>query len=610
MTAACERVITIPELLASLVRFLSRTDLVRLARTNRTIYTNCSPLLWQSLDLLQDSSYSSRLLDSQEGLQALADNHDLVRAIAWGAEFSSHYFQALLVYLNITPALQSISTSALLHPDWGSMRNSAASSVTPLPPLLELERLRVRIPTIPYAKKIPGQPEIHPFDCHLHRNLWLARVNHQTLTYLDCEQLLLESPRVVRDLCRTISQLTHLRTLRLGAQPNFFIAEKREVLQAILFSCPASLVQLSLKFRHINRTNPPLAMDPVESDWDFHQGPLVMMTAPLLRLKSLTLPSMPNAQLVTVLQLFLKRCRTVEVLELPGLQRVVDGVSSVVTLMAELCRFTTDLLFPSTCDAQLLRLILNALPVGRLQSLYCKIANSKTVRMRAALTRHSATLRKIELTGHHYISSSMIQAVLTSCGGLETFRATRHKNHRSADSCLTLADAVEDEWVCARIRHLTINIKMMTVPQYLNDPSCATWTERDHSHWEHFGRLYAQIGRLVCLEVLDLKAIGWKGMPIGLGVDDVVRGKKAGHLAAWSGLNMLRELRGFYVWTQGDDWARIGVREADWFGSHLPALRLVMFSLLDDGEGYRMLRARRPWLKLRTGPSRWPSREF
>ncbi|KAK5797296.1 hypothetical protein F5H01DRAFT_327348 [Linnemannia elongata] len=296
----------------------------------------------------QDSSYSSRLLDSQEGLQALADNHDLVRAIAWGAEFSSHYFQALLVYLNITPALQSIPTSALLHPDWGSMRTSAASSVAPLPPLLELERLRVRIPTIPYAEKIPGPLKIHPFDCHLHRNLWLARVNHQTLTYLDCEQLLLESPLVVRDLCRTISQLTHLRTLRLGAQPHFFIAEKREVLQAIIFSCPASLVQLSLKFRHINRTNPPLAMDPVESDWDFHQGPLVMMTAPLLRLKSLTLPSMPNAQLVAVLQLFLKRCRTVEVLKLPGLYSVVDGVSSVVTLMAELCRFTTDLLFPKS----------------------------------------------------------------------------------------------------------------------------------------------------------------------------------------------------------------------------------------------------------------------
>ncbi|KAF9277029.1 hypothetical protein BGZ88_001397 [Linnemannia elongata] len=71
------------------------------------------------------------------------------------------------------------------------------------------------------------------------------------------------------------------------------------------------------------------------------------MTAPLLRLKSLTLPSMPNAQLVAVLQLFLKRCRTVEILELPGLHSVVDGVSSVVTLTAELCRFTTDLLLPN-----------------------------------------------------------------------------------------------------------------------------------------------------------------------------------------------------------------------------------------------------------------------
>lgn len=606
MTSACERFIGIPELLASLVRFLSRTDLIRLARANRTIYTDCSPLLWQSLDLLQDSSCSSRLLDSQEGLQALDDNHDLVRAVAWGTGFSSHYFQALLVYLNTSPALQSVPTDALLHEAWGSMCTPAASSVTPLPPFLGLECLKVRMPEIPSAEEISDLQEIHPFNCHLHQNLWLARLNHQTLTYLDCTQLLLESPRVVRDLCRTISQLTHLRTLRLATQSRLFYSEKRGVLQAIIFSCPVSLGQLFLTNIYMTCTNPPPAMDPVEGDWDFDQGPLIMATEPLPRLKRLTLPSMPRADLRAVLQLFLGRCHTVEVLELPTLCGDVDGRSSVVELMTKLCHFITDLLIPVTCDTQVLMRILKALPVGRLQGLCCDIMGSNRVEVGAALTRHSTTLRRIEMTSRYNLPSEVIQAVLTSCKVLEIFRATGYGNYVRAGNYLTLADAVEDEWVCARIRCLEINI-LMANPQYLNDPSCATWTERDHIQWEHLGRLYAQIGRLACLEVLDLKAVGWKGMPIGLGVDDVVRGKKAGHLVAWSGLNRLRELRGFYIRTQGDDWARIGEREADWFVNHLPALRLVMFPLLDDGEGYRMLRARRPWLKLCVGISRWSS---
>lgn len=610
MTMACERFIAIPELLASLVRFLSRTDLIRLASTNHTIYTDCSPLLWQSLDLLQDPSCSSRLLDSQEGLQALSDNHDLVRTVAWGTDFSSHYFQALLVYLNTTPALQSVPTDALLHEDWGSMRIPAAASVTPLPPLLGLERLTACMPKILPTKRLSEPQEIQSFNCYLHQNLWLTRLNHQTLTYLDCNQMLFESPRAVRDLCRTISQLTHLRTLRLATQSHLFYAKQREVLQAIFFSCPTSLVQLFLKHMQVAYSNPLPTMDPVEGDLDFDQGPLIMTTEPLPRLKRLSLSCRPHVDLVADLQLLLRRCRTVEVLELPHLQGHVDGKLPLVKSMTELCLLVTDLLIPGTCEARVLLPILNALPVGRLQTLCCHIENLKRVRMSPALIRHSASLRRIDVTGHLSIPSAMIQAVLTSCRVLESFRAIGYRDQGREGNSLTLADAVEDEWVCARIRCLEINILMSKedkIPQYLNDPSCATWTEWDHSHWEQLGGLYAQIGRLACLEVLDLKAVGWKGMPIGLGVDDVVRGKKAGYLAAWSGLNRLRELRGFYIWTQGDDWARIGESEADWFGKHLPALRLVMFPLLDDGDGYRMLRAKRPRLKLCVGISRWSS---
>jgi hypothetical protein len=163
-----------------------------------------------------------------------------------------------------------------------------------------------------------------------------------------------------------------------------------------------------------------------------------------------------------------------------------------------------------------------------------------------------------------------------------------------------MTDAVESDWACRKIRHLEIGILMGgRCPQYLNDPSCATWTETDYRHWELLGRLYAQIGLLTQLEVLELEAVRWKGMPIGLGVEDEVKGKKVGHLEMLSGLTKLRKIRGIYPWIQGDDRARIGEREAEWFMSNLPRLSVITFSLLSDSEGSRMLRAGRPWLKLR-----------
>ncbi|KAG0079909.1 hypothetical protein BGZ90_001318 [Linnemannia elongata] len=140
-------------------------------------------------------------------------------------------------------------------------------------------------------------------------------------------------------------------------------------------------------------------------------------------------------------------------------------------------------------------------------------------------------------------------------------------------------------------------------PKYLyiynhHHPSKASWTERDHRHWEELGKFYAQIGSLTRLEVLNLKAIGEDYLELTgslspfetclpglLALEDpTTTDGQIGHLSKLTGLTKLRELRGSFVWTNKEAAARMGEREVDWFATHLPALRIATFVARVDKE--------------------------
>ncbi|KAG9063346.1 hypothetical protein KI688_004228 [Linnemannia hyalina] len=210
MTTACESFFTLPELIALITPpHLSRQDIVYLSLANR--------LSWP-----------------HPRLQALYNNIDAVRAVYWKADFSWSYFQAVLAYLNTTLTRSSagpdalkdtekdvVSTDALTHPAYKGMEISESLPAISLPPLRRLTICKAFIGTDSYGSSNVDLPWGYLYEPQHHQTFWLLCLNSSTLLHLDLWTLDINSSMVMRDLCRTISGLQHLRTLKLhGLAPN------------------------------------------------------------------------------------------------------------------------------------------------------------------------------------------------------------------------------------------------------------------------------------------------------------------------------------------------------------------------------------------------------
>ncbi|KAF9120844.1 hypothetical protein BGX30_002925 [Mortierella sp. GBA39] len=616
MTAAYNTFISIPELVACLTPLITRHDLIQLARINRTFHAVCTPLLWHTLDL-KDNTVLSRLLISPHGLRAIGTHAHLICAIAWRPNFSWYYFRALWVYLNTTFPLPSehkaISTTVLAHRQWGNLEYSPLSFLVPLPPLLGLSRLKACMTSYLSDTLMHGVPT-YSLDNHLHQIMWLVRLNGATLTHLNITQLSLICVRVVRDISRTISQLPCLRVLKLKTQPGHSLT--RDAFESLFYSCPASLVDLKIACQ-ISRETFWYSRDPVVGDWDYDQGPLVQRGMPLLHLKSLHIPAMPLQDLAQVYGTVLGQCPALESLELPKLGQLTDDMLFVIASISELCPRISTLSFPEGCFAEHVTMVLETLPEQQLKNLcYSSYNDPDPEPMITTWIRHSVTLRRIEFTHTSRILSSVIQAALTTCEGLEVLNVTCRTGSERA--CLIFANAIESEWVCKKIRELVMNVWITSSgmnPSYMEDQTKATWTEENWRHWEDLGKFYSQIGSLTRLEILDLQAVGKIDnsvtynthreyflsptetcLPGLLALEDAEKGK-IGYLGKLAGLTRLQELRGSVVWTQRDNLTMIGEKEVDWFVNHLPSLEMATFEK-KFSVPLQTLKSRRPRLRL------------
>jgi hypothetical protein len=621
MNAAYNIFITIPELVACLTPFISRHDIIQLIRINRTFNAVCTPLFWHTLDL-EDSNLLSRLLVSPHGLRALRNHAHLICSVAWRPNFSWYYFRALWVYLNTTtplpPEHQVISTAVLAHRQWGNLEYSPSSFLVPLPPLIGLSRLKACM--FSHAEDgLEGVPTYN-FDNHLHQIMWLTRLNGATLTHLDVSQLSLTCARVVKDICRTISQLPCLRFLHLQSQQGHFLS--RYSLESLFYSCPTSLVDLKVDYLRVaNQSSGEVSrysQHPIVGDWDYDQGPMVLRDAPLLYLKSFVISDMPAQDLEQVFGTVVSQCLALESLELPKLSKLSDDMLFVIASIGELCPRISTLSFPEGCLAEHVMMVLEGLPEQQLRNLCYRFYNDPDPEsMITTWTRHSTTLRRIEFTHAIRIQSSVIQAALTTCEGLEVFNVTNRGGPQRI--CLIFANAIESEWVCKGIRELVIGVwvtRSGNNPEYMKDQSKATWTDVNHRHWEDLGKFYSKIGALTRLEILDLRSIGDSEMlsndnaqrqylpplnetcfPGLLALEDMDHGK-IGYLSKLAGLTHLRELRGSFVWSQKDNLEMIGEREVDWFVNHLPSLEMANFGRITFNTPLQKLALRRPRLRV------------
>ncbi|KAK3838952.1 MAG: hypothetical protein J3R72DRAFT_448271 [Linnemannia gamsii] len=608
MTPACIRFINIPELVACLTPFLEKRDISHLSKVSRTFHAACNHHVWEILNL-GNVCLAGRICRSPEALQAFIRHASVIRSVDWDPHFSWHYLPALWTYLRTMPAPErkKISIAALSHMTWGKMRFYSKPVLVPLPPLLALSRLKARVhcnsPTT-----LPVEMPDYDRDSHLHQTLWLVRLNCKTMTHLDIGELDYKSTRVIRDLCRTVSQLKRLKTLRLGARRRGSI--HRQSLESLFFCCPESLVEFNVTSSYADHTAS-FNMNPLKRDWDFRQGPLVLRETPLLHLKRLVMTSVVGKDLARVFRSFLEHAPALEALHFSDLGVISDDMELVLVSIGKVCPRISDL-ETEKCSGKLLRTILEALPVQHLKCLKClKQINSgeDPQTMIDTWIRHSTTLRQIELCDSTQVDSTVIQAALKTLRALEVLRVTARSSLMKV--CLKLEHAVESGWVCTGLRHLEILISTTPAgdsPAYLKDHSKASWTEENHRHWENLGKFYSQIASLARLEVLNLRSVGLAGLnhqndvpvektclPGLMFLADPSTGR-LGYLSTLEPLKRLRELRGSFRWIHEAVQERVGEREVDWFVNHLPKLELVAFG----GGSYefvQMLHKRRPGLK-------------
>lgn len=399
---------------------------------------------------------------------------------------------------------------------------------------------------------------------------------------------------VVRDLCRTISGLQHLRTLQLnGLAPNNIPSQS---LEAIFFSCPASLEELHV-LPIVEDREEILQLDPWETDWDYGQGPLVPRKEPLRHLKTLEIPSSYTGYQAPLLCRILEHCPTLESLLVPSLKDLVDS-EKVAETIGKHCPHVTSLEMPNPFrdnKGATMMSIMEAIPGQQLKTfkLFAYLDHFPD-RLRAAWTRHSETLRRIELTSCRTLASAVLRAVLTNCQALEVLELSEFY---SSKCCLTLEDAIMDRWACTRIQTLNIPVKLTPdgkSPVYLTDPSKGWWDKDDHANWGMLGKFYAQIGALTGLRVLDLRSAASTHIPSEVAPDHMQEvpfeknclpgmlvledpSIRLGYLSEFAGLTKLQEFRGSIVWKHMAEETRMGEREVDWFVEHLPALSVAHF---------------------------------
>ncbi|KAF8929369.1 hypothetical protein BGZ47_001093 [Haplosporangium gracile] len=379
----------------------------------------------------------------------------------------------------------------------------------PLPPLLRLTRLEAHICFYSKDSFLTPQTGCNHNE-HLHQVLWLVRLNSDTLKHLELTELTLTDNGVIRDIARTLSQLHRLETLRMTTHLGKVFT--RREFETFFFSCPASLVRCHIANVLHNTWTADGNLDPIiDQDWDYDQGPLVLHTTPLRHLKSLRVPIMPRSEQASVLQSLIQHCPSLEHLQLPFFDNAAKGLQPVIESLAQQCPHISSLTFHSGCLGEYLPRIMELLPAQGLKALFFRhYHDSDSERMIAAISRHSTSLRRIELTHCTRVGSTVIQAVLTTCRTLEVFRVHGRQSQVTTVS-ISLAHAVEQDWVCKLLRELTIPVWITPDgrdSKYLIvDPSKESWTEDELRYWEDLGRLYTQIGSLTQLEVLNLKAV-------------------------------------------------------------------------------------------------------
>lgn len=615
MATPCEQFFGIQELVDVLTSFLTQLDLSRLTRTNRSVYTSCTPAFYRKLSIVVGNG-KLRVFNSTTGMAALARNIQHVRKAFFGVEEQAYYYNCVLAFEKLHSHQSTDMYPPQQRPDWLPPADLLQHELIPLPPMTNLLDFSFTFDTANNPYKLPS--------CLDHRAMmaqlsWMMSLNHRNLTHLRIADI----PKYgVREgdwqvLCRAISELTELKELDVS-----FETWKDDIFQTgidVFFSCRPSIRRLRMRAFEGGEED---EEEGEENDGDDSTGSdkgsqqkdqsrsrkdndedrdlvyLPRRQKPLINLEMLELWDI-GAQDSTsdVLSVF-AHCPNIKQLSIYSLAgyREVDVIGEYI---GSRCSRIESLIYSSTGDSgaddSLPFKIMDALPARQLKQIQCHGLFEEALTLShnfPRLARHFDTLQELVLHRTGSIARISIASVFRECSNLESLLIQCHSR---IGSFIGLSDAIDGPWNCLRLRRLNLSISECGLPveagvkPYYSRSTPISLNADETRHFARLGSLYQRIGALTELRELSLKMVTRIGQSYSgarldcegmfhamLSLGDAEAGRP-GFLNQLAGLSKLEKLEGSVRLNEEEAKVTIGWDEVRWMDMHWPRLVKARF---------------------------------
>ncbi|KAF9136006.1 hypothetical protein BGW39_009058 [Mortierella sp. 14UC] len=236
---------------------------------------------------------------------------------------------------------------------------------------------------------------------------------------------------------------------------------------------------------------------------------------PLYNLKKLVAWGMEHSTVSEILSVF-DHCPNIDRLKVPSVSFAPTS-PELVTLarsISDRCPHLRTLSVLDDPDGPLLVSLMEAMPANQLEAVKINTFEYSGIDLattRRVFTNHAASLRLVNLRYTTGMSSKDMMVIFEVCAGLEEFK--KHPSPYSGDVFITLSDAIAVPWASKKIKHLELTIGIpdlvgVDIPYYSRrGPGPVMLEVQERERFDKLEKFYRQIGGLVELEYLDLRAV-------------------------------------------------------------------------------------------------------
>ncbi|KAK5808027.1 hypothetical protein F5H01DRAFT_353122 [Linnemannia elongata] len=582
MSGAFERFFNITELVGHLTVYLASKDILRLTRTCRKTHTRCTPSLFRTLTR---HNSNCRQFASTPALLALSRNSQHVKELSLQLCDLVFYYNCLLTFQDINSHL---SDTPPTRPSWLPPLDIHAYQFIALPPMTRLSRLTVdvrRSGYCPYKLPSAGNPR-----GTFAQMTWFTSLSPR-LTSLSLQGVSIAVPDSCRRLEDVIAGLHAIKELELAidSRDNMRFA----ILSRLLFNCPSSLRDLRLDF--------------VWSWTDEDEGEIVVAEArrqqPLINLKELWIRGVRDWNSATDIRSIFAHCPNINKLSLSTFMghQETDGIEQFISKQCPRIESLDFSCYNSNLSDSFPFRIMNLLPFQQITELayHGTLFDDSNFKTEVVFQRHSTTLRSIDINGSGPLPKALFPTITKECCNLNVLLISFDT---CSDSYIAFDDALQTQWSCTKLTHLTFGISGCELPvepgvkPYYRRPTPITLTEVETQHFSRLENLYRQIGSLTALQELDLKMVtlGEPQLVAGMLVDEWwinkpstsfpamlsirdISTNRPGYLHHLSGLKQLKELRGSISAETDETKVTMGWAEVKWIDQNWPELRKADF---------------------------------